>query len=548
MRSLSIVAAFALPALVCGADAVTAQDITETVTDDRAASEQPVAPPPDTGLDVTESVGDVTESVEPASSVPPPPPPPLKAASAESSPAPRITLNGWVRQSFDWTFNDEGYRSAQPDSLSLARDKLVSRSQLLLRAGYQQGDFEAAVSGLVDANLHEQGTADARPFNGFNGQRTDGHVEGTLREAYLGLGSGPLDVRIGQQRVAWGRSDVYAPNDVINARDLRDPFLGDPELRYVPTPLLRVSLSLDRVSLEGVVSPVFVPDRFELLGSNWGPLGLDAPPSIRGFFNQLRNAVDPSIQADLTRILHQTKLPEPFMDATSAGLKLAATLLDVDISAYYQNGYDGTPNVQTNDSFAYLLKQTDFTQSKFANLQPVLRALDAGLVPFRSEYVRRHHLGFDAATTLGQFVLRIDAAYESARVFYAADFSSFISRAVLGVAGIEFQTGALDQIIEIELVYVGVLDQPNVAVLGYARNTYAAALVARWPMFDVFSLNLRAIAGIVPRTYVLQPALRITLDALALDVGALVMGGDVNSLGWISRRNSCAFVQARYAF
>jgi len=493
-------------------------------------------------------VGDVTESVAPESSGTSVALPPTAAVSTALPDAPRISLNGWARQSFDWTFNDEGYRSAAPDALSLPRDKLVSRSQLLLRAGYRQGEYEAALSGLLDTNLHEQGTADGRPFTGFNGQRTDARVETNLREAYVGFGTGPFDVRVGQQRVAWGRSDVYAPNDVLNARDLRDPFLGDPELRYMPTPLLRASLSFDSFSLEGIVSPVFVPDRFELLGSNWGPLGLDTPASYRGFFNQLRNAVDPSVQSDLTQLLHQTKLPQPFMEATSAGLKLAATLFDIDVSAYYQYGYDGTPNVQTDDSFAYLLNHTDFSHSKFADLQPVLRALDAGLRPFRSEYVRRHHLGFDAATTLGPFVLRIDAAYESARVFYSADFSSFVSRAVLAVAGIEFQTGALDQILEVELVYVGVLDEPRAPLLGYARNTYAAALVARWPLFDVFSLNVRAVGGIAPRTYVLQPALRITLDSFALDLGALVLGGDVNSLGWISRRNTCAFVQARYAF
>jgi hypothetical protein len=118
----------------------------------------------------------------------------------------------------------------------------------------------------------------------------------------------------------------------------------------------------------------------------------------------------------------------------------------------------------------------------------------------------------------------------------------------MAVAGVEFQTGALDEIIELELIYVGLLDRPNVAILGYAPNTYAAALVARWPLFDRFSLNLRAVGGIAPRSYVLQPALRMTLDALAIDLGTLVTGGDVNSLGWISRRNACAFVQARVAF
>src|SRR5262249_34728755 len=154
---------------------------------------------------------------------------------------------------------------------------------------------------------------------------------------------------------------------------------------------------------------------------------------------------------------------------------------------------------------------------RFADLQPLLSALDAGFVPFRADYLRRHHVGFDASRAVGPLVLRIDAAYESARVFYSADLASFVSRSVLAVAGGAFQTWLLDQVVELELISIGFLDRPSSPLVGYARNTYAAAGVVRWPLVGSLSLNLRAIAGLAPRAYVLQPALRVDIEGVALD-------------------------------
>jgi hypothetical protein len=521
---------FAILAGLCGRDTAHAQatqasaetDVTETVA---GATDE-----------VTESVADVQPSQTP---------------SVAASPTPgQASLHGWLRQTLEWTFNAEGYRRAAPDPLSVQRDRLLARTQLLMRAAYRDADnFEAVVSGLLELALHEQGPAGAETFTGINGQSSSVLYEAALREAYLGFALGPLDVRFGQQRVVWGHSYALSPNDVVNAHDLRDPFLGEPELRALPTPLLRADLSFEGFSIQAVVTPLLVPDRFDLLGSNWSPVGLDTPPAYRGLFNLMRSAVDSSLEPDLQRLLRHSRLPQPFVEATSAGVKLSTTVFDIDLNAYYHYGFDSTPFLRVEPSFAFVLEQTNFSQAKLQDLQPVLRAIDAGLAPFRAEYLRRHHVGIDAARALGPFVLRIEAAYQSARVFYSADLSSHSSPTLLCVLGLEYQPGAIDQLIALELVYVGLLDEPSSALIGYARrHSYGAAAIVRWPLFGVLSLNLRAIGGVSPATYVLQPALRFTLSGLAIDVGALVLDGEPSSVGWYYRRNVAAFVQARQAF
>src|SRR5262249_29337364 len=136
-----------------------------------------------------------------------------------------------------------------------------------------------------------------------------GQFEATPLELYIGLSWPGLDLRIGQQRVAWGRSDVRSPNDVLNRRDLRDPLLAEPELRDLPTPLVRGDIELGFGSLELVFAPFFFPDRFDLFGSNWALVQPDAPPPLRGFFGLLTRAVDPALEAMLQPLLTQTSGP-----------------------------------------------------------------------------------------------------------------------------------------------------------------------------------------------------------------------------------------------
>ena len=42
---------------------------------------------------------------------------------------------------------------------------------------------------------------------------------GVIREAYLDLSHGPLDLRIGKQIIAWGRADRINPTDNLTPRD-----------------------------------------------------------------------------------------------------------------------------------------------------------------------------------------------------------------------------------------------------------------------------------------------------------------------------------------
>jgi hypothetical protein len=353
--------------------------------------------------DRSESITEtVTESVVEDGTSPEDP----SGSTAEAAAAPSATeaaskadASGWARESFEFYPYDEGLSRGSGDVLGVPRDRLLSRTQLLVRASYRRGKwFEASISGALGVAVHIESSGEGSGLRGWSSQGTVELLDGILRDIYLGFFGRHFDLRIGQQRVAWGVADILSPNDVVNARDTRDPLLAEPEMLRLPTPLLRGTGYWGPATIELLFSPVFVPDRFSLYGGNWAAIQPDAPAVYRGLFALTTRAVDPSIQENVNEALYQTRLPNRNGQGWSAGAKLGLQAAAVDFNFYYHYGYDGTPYFWLNPELGAVLLNTDFSSAGFQDLAPVLRAIDQGVIPLFAEYVRRHHAGFDAWT------------------------------------------------------------------------------------------------------------------------------------------------------
>jgi hypothetical protein len=172
--------------------------------------------------------------------------------------------------------------------------------------------------------------------------------------------------------------------------------------------------------------------------------------------------------------------------------------------------------------------------------------LDAGRRPFEATFVRRHHIGSDLVTTFGPFALRIDAAYDSNRVFYRRDLVSQVSDAVQAVASLEYQTGELGKSVLVETVWLHIFDDvaPH-SLLGYERDSSGVALQARWTFRERLEAQLRGFVGLRPATYVVEPRLTWKWTSFALRAGLLLLDGDPFSFGGYFRRNTCAYGMVR---
>ncbi len=494
---------------------------------------RPPTPPPSD--DIKEVIlDDATLPTAPSAAPPPPPPSPD-----------RYDLSGWARQTAEAPFRPT--EAGLAAGTALPYDRGIARTQALVRARYRHGDsFEVTASGVFDYDVFVRGKG-VESWTGHDPVKARQELNPRLHELYFGLYSSKLDFRVGQQRVAWGRADAFGPNDVLNARDLRDPIWSETETRHVPTPMVRADWDLGFATLEGIFQPLFVPDTYDVYGSNWAAIQPDSPAPYRGFLRLLTSPVDPTEQGQVNRLLQQTSLPSAGPDSFGAGAKLAWTMAGTDVDAYYHYGFDTSPFIALNPGFAAALATTDFSTANLESLAPVLQSLDAGVAPFRVTYVRRHHVGLDAARAVGPFVLRVDAAYDTQRVFYRSDLTSVASPAFQGVASIEYQTGDVEQLYLLEGMYTRVVDDPQAPLLFYQRDTYALAAAMRFPIAGPLRAELRALAG-EPRSIVVQPQLHLKFGAWRVSAGLAWLDGDPGTFGAYFRRDTSAFGAIKYSF
>lgn len=250
-----------------------------------------------------------------------------------------------------------------------------------------------------------------------------------LEELYVDARWRNLDLRLGKQRVAWGKLDRFSPVDVVNALTYTDPFLVEESERRIGTPAVLSTYTappmrgVPELRISALWVPVFLPYRFpdarcELQGDaaprceaeRWFPPAAVPPPVFvipTAAIGPGSNGVPYATVPLSFRVRNVT--PRATLRDGSFGARLSARVAEVDAAAYYFHGYDplpaflfeawasGTPdNTATNP-----LRVRDLVGYTF--LRPVFRTIDLW--------------GIDSAYTWGPFALRGEAAFVSGRPF-----------------------------------------------------------------------------------------------------------------------------------
>ena len=239
-----------------------------------------------------------------------------------------------------------------------------SASLTELRSGYGQAAFK------VNAFSGNRGKlfSEIRFRSGF--EYNDPLQELQLREAYADLYLGPLEVRVGQQIIAWGRADGINPTNNLTPQDyfVRSP---EPDDMRMGNFLLRGRYTVkSRIRLEGIWVPVYRHSvyRFDLF---------DMP----GFVN-FKEAHRP----DAT-----------FRNGSFAG-KMDLLFDRFDGSVSWFSGYDPMPGI---------------TAAPLPDNPGDDPVIDLYARPFR-----QHTLGLDFSFGLGSFGIRGEAAYRNPDAAY----------------------------------------------------------------------------------------------------------------------------------
>jgi hypothetical protein len=262
-----------------------------------------------------------------------------------------------------------------------------------------------------------------------------------LNEGYFTLHSRRADVDVGVRKFAWGKLDGVPPTDVVNPRDLHDPFVVDFEEAKIGVPALATTvfppdvprLDLSQLRLTLVYVPLAVPSRLPLLDERWFPQNALPPSSIVVRKEDVERRLDhflaracrhenltichpaPDVIVDRDLVVpisvHTANHRPPLrLDAGGVGFRLAASWRDMDVDLYHytgpETGADATVRV------GIVSHRDPFPSSGGSPADPRTLDLQLRAASFlRQEHSTIHMTGADWSMVLGGAAIRAEAAF-----------------------------------------------------------------------------------------------------------------------------------------
>lgn len=326
--------------------------------------------------------------------VPVAPPPPPRNAS----------LTGFVRY-------DLGLWAERNDRRPFAKDRISL--DLAFRYRSDAWRVVAEIHGEYDAAyLAERDRFDEPTLEVYEARILSG-------EQYVATGLGPVEITLGRQIVAWGEGDVLSPLDVVNPRDLREPGLADLDD-------LRLGVLATRVGwFDG-------PHRVEAMAVHEAYFG-ERPPPL-GEFSPLRAYAlgDPLVANLLGERTVEWRHDRDRFDP-------AAT------QAFARWVYKG-PGLDVGLYGAWALDQQGVVRL------PPIAALLEDRVALELHHDRYGLVGHSGATTLGDWIVKWEAAATLDRAYNTGDPDAGLTPDALGDGEATLFTGMVG------LTYAGIAD------------------------------------------------------------------------------------------
>jgi hypothetical protein len=397
-----------------------------------------------------------------------------------------------------------------------------------------QAQLKATYSELVlklRARKEKYGDAYAEPRFRYGLQGEERALFVDLREAYVNLYAGPLDLRLGKQIVVWGRADALNPTSNITPVDFRihSPVEDD---RRVGNVGARAFLNFSPVRIEGVWMPLYSATELP-------PLPL--PERV---------------------FLGPERYPPPLLKNGLEAVRVHLELPAVELSASYLYGYAPLPGLD--------IEAINLTGDE-----------DANVVVSRKAY-EQHVLGFDFATTLGEFGVRGEVAYRvplhHRRRLHAPNpdvqyvlgldrtfgevsvLAQYIGRYTINWAPEFTGNASTDELEDASEAERGqVIDRMTATLRGksqilfnqLARVQNLATLRLEWlTLQQTLSLSALGMMNFTTKEWLLFPKLGYQLsDTLSTTVGAEIYAGPDDTLfGVIDTRLSAGYAELKMSF
>lgn len=234
--------------------------------------------------------------------------------------------------------------------------------------------------------------------------RSDQRRDFFIRETYLDIPAGPIELRLGKQNIVWGEMVGLFFADVVSARDQRDFILPDFEIIRIPQWALRVERFGQAYHAEAIWIPYPEVDIIGKPGAEFYPLQQSAAPGFAQQFNEVDK-------------------PPHNVRNSNFGLRVSTVRRGWDVSAFYYRSTDVNPTFY--------------------------REVTPSPVPtftFTPRHERISQVGGTVGKDLGPTVLKAEMIYASGRKFNVtrlSEPSGVVPQDTLDYAvGLDFTLGA----------------------------------------------------------------------------------------------------------
>lgn len=435
----------------------------------------------------------------------------VTTAAEGEAPARLFDLNGYVR--------GDAFVGKQQDTGSA-----------MVHAAY--GELAFKLTALKQT--HGDAFADVRFRYGQEGARRG--VSVNLREAYVNLYLGPLDLRLGQQVIVWGRADAFNPTNNLTPIDLRvrSPLEDDRRMGNVGA---RAFLNFSPIRLEGVWMPLYVaselPDIPLPPDVVFGEPEFPAPTLKEGLYAARVHLELPAFEASVSAL--QGNAPLPGMDFGSFTVGPDAEVR-IARAAYKQRVFGADFSTAIGD-----------------------------ILGVRGEVAYRRPIDywdvFQAPRPDLQYVLGLDRAFGSVNVIvqyvgrYVFDWQREPgSEEPLNINILRIATNPPSEMLT-NIVYDGVTEQlrqtNQILFAQTERVQHAVSARVEWlTLQDTLSLSALGLVNFSTEEWLLYPKLNYKIsDSLSTSIGAEIYGGPDRTLfGAIDELLSAGYAELKLAF
>jgi hypothetical protein len=371
-----------------------------------------------------------------------------------------------------------------------------------------------------------------------------------LDDAWVEWRGESVDVRVGNQKFAWGRLDAFQPNDLLNPKRYYDPFLVDGVEAKIAVPAVAASYYApsgataplaDELRATVVWVPIAVPWRFPLPGERWFPPVAMPPREI--------------LTLPVTQQAVNAPPPARRLENGTVAVRVGARSGGVDWAVSYFEGFDPEPAFDVPIRLEGSRAEPPVTVA--TELRPAFQRLRAA--------------GAEAAFALGGATVRAEVAGKIGRAVpisvaevgreVLADPQALvdlsegktITRAAFARRDLVEWGVGVDYLID---GYLPLLEVHQTLVLANDRkllvpdvDTRLVASVRKRYLADRLGLEATVLWGIEAGYELVRVEAAYTvLDAVEVRAGVLGIWGSRNSLVGEFARNGEAYLGLRYAF